>query len=193
MKDQKDQKDQKDMPWSGEEEKKTYTITCSLCARTDQVPFRPRGDQDVFCRNCFKFKREDVRKRREASAPRVKHNTRVMLPIQCAQCGQTETLDYVPKGVSLGSILCSTCVRTTYGDESRWAEIRQKKRAEDQAEWTFDCAECGRQDYLKFEPKPNEEYYCVRCYNDHASPSPDRLQDKQRVGRAVFIRKRDDK
>jgi CxxC-x17-CxxC domain-containing protein len=189
MTDKNDKIDGRD---GAEESKKTYTITCTLCGSKDQVPFRPRPDHDVFCGDCYKFKRTGVQKRRESKAPRVKHGTRVMFPIQCAQCGERETLDYVPKGVSLNDVLCSNCVRTTYGDESRWAEISEKKVAEKQAEWSFDCAECGRADYLKFAPKPDEDYLCVRCYNEHESPSPQRLQGKKRVGRAVYIRKSDD-
>lgn len=173
------------------EDKKTYNITCSLCGAKAQVPFRPRGNKDVFCHRCFKFKREGVRKRREGNAPRLKHNTRVMFPIECAQCGREETLDYVPKGIGLDKILCSECVRTTYGDTSRWAEISEKKVDETQAEWSFDCVDCGRKDYLKFPPDPEEDYLCVRCYHMQESPTPGRLAGKKRLGRAVYIRKSD--
>lgn len=34
-------------------ERKMYTITCASCGKQDQVPFEPRGDKPVYCRECF--------------------------------------------------------------------------------------------------------------------------------------------
>lgn len=30
-----------------------YTATCSNCGGAAEVPFNPRGDKPVFCRDCF--------------------------------------------------------------------------------------------------------------------------------------------
>ena len=30
-----------------------YDVTCSGCGRRTQVPFEPRGDRPVYCRDCF--------------------------------------------------------------------------------------------------------------------------------------------
>ncbi len=30
-----------------------FTITCSNCGKQDQVPFKPKGDRPVLCRDCF--------------------------------------------------------------------------------------------------------------------------------------------
>lgn len=171
---------------------RSYPIICSLCGSKAQVPFRPRNNEEVFCPDCFKFKRKDFNQRRQSKSPRKKHGTRVMFPIVCVQCGREETLDYVPKGVALDKALCSECVRTTYGDQSRWSQITKQKQTEQQGEWEFECAECGRADYLKFQPKPDRDYLCVRCYNEQESPNSGRLSGKKRVGRAVYIRKSDD-
>lgn len=176
-----------------EENERTYAIVCSVCGEKDRLPFKPRKGQDVFCQDCFKFKRDEINKKRQRQSPRKKHGTRVTFPIVCAQCGTKETLDYVPKGVALHEVMCSECVRTTYGDKSRWAQIKQTKESEQQGEWEFTCDECGREDYLKFPPKPDREYFCVRCYNEQDSPSHERLEGKKRVGRAVYIRKSDEK
>lgn len=175
-----------------EENEKTYPIVCTLCGSKDRLPYRPRKGEDSYCQACFKFKRGEVNKKRQKTSPRKRHGTRVTFPIECAQCGNEEILDYVPKGVSLHEVLCSECVRTTHGDESRWAKIKAQKESEQQGEWEITCAECGREDYLKFEPKPEKDYTCVRCFQEQARPSPERLQGKKRVGRAVYIRKSDD-
>lgn len=35
-----------------------HDATCSQCGKPCQVPFRPTGDREVFCSNCFKDKRD---------------------------------------------------------------------------------------------------------------------------------------
>ena len=37
--------------------KQDFPITCSNCGKADTVPFEPRGDKPVLCRDCFKAKR----------------------------------------------------------------------------------------------------------------------------------------
>lgn len=38
-------------------QRQTFEITCSNCGRKDTVPFKPRGDRPVFCRDCFRNQR----------------------------------------------------------------------------------------------------------------------------------------
>jgi len=35
-------------------ERQSFPITCSNCGRQDTVPFKPRGDRPVLCRDCFR-------------------------------------------------------------------------------------------------------------------------------------------
>lgn len=35
-----------------------YPITCANCGKQDQVPFQPRGDRPVLCRDCFMKQRQ---------------------------------------------------------------------------------------------------------------------------------------
>lgn len=37
--------------------RESFEITCSNCGRKDTVPFQPRGDRPVLCRDCFKKNR----------------------------------------------------------------------------------------------------------------------------------------
>jgi len=30
-----------------------FTVTCSSCGNPAEVPFQPRGDKPVYCRDCF--------------------------------------------------------------------------------------------------------------------------------------------
>lgn len=31
-----------------------FTITCSACGKTAEVPFEPRGDRPVYCSDCYR-------------------------------------------------------------------------------------------------------------------------------------------
>jgi len=35
-----------------------FEITCSQCGKKDTVPFQPRGDRPVLCRDCFRAQRQ---------------------------------------------------------------------------------------------------------------------------------------
>jgi CxxC-x17-CxxC domain-containing protein len=37
--------------------RQSFEITCSNCGRKDTVPFQPKGDRPVLCRDCFRQKR----------------------------------------------------------------------------------------------------------------------------------------
>lgn len=34
-------------------EREMHTVLCAACGSEAQVPFKPRGDRPVYCRNCF--------------------------------------------------------------------------------------------------------------------------------------------
>lgn len=38
-------------------QRQMYEITCSQCGKKDTVPFEPRGDRPVFCREHFQSQR----------------------------------------------------------------------------------------------------------------------------------------
>lgn len=38
--------------------RQSFEITCANCGKTDTVPFQPRGDRPVLCRDCFRQQRE---------------------------------------------------------------------------------------------------------------------------------------
>lgn len=38
-------------------QRQMYEITCAQCGRKDTVPFQPKGDRPVLCRDCFRDKR----------------------------------------------------------------------------------------------------------------------------------------
>ncbi len=41
----------------GRPERQMYDVICDGCGRPTQVPFQPRGDRPVYCRDCFDAQR----------------------------------------------------------------------------------------------------------------------------------------
>ena len=35
-------------------QRQMFEITCSQCGKKDMVPFQPRGDMPVYCKDCFR-------------------------------------------------------------------------------------------------------------------------------------------
>ena len=40
--------------FGGGGDRQMFTATCGSCGKEAQVPFEPRGDRPVYCRDCFK-------------------------------------------------------------------------------------------------------------------------------------------
>lgn len=38
-----------------------FSVTCSDCGQTAEVPFQPRGDKPVYCRDCYAKQRSAYR------------------------------------------------------------------------------------------------------------------------------------
>lgn len=41
----------------GDFRRESFEITCANCGKTDTVPFKPKGDRPVLCRECFNNQR----------------------------------------------------------------------------------------------------------------------------------------
>jgi len=46
-----------DRPRYGGGERQMFRTTCSSCGGAAEVPFEPRGDKPVYCRDCFQKQR----------------------------------------------------------------------------------------------------------------------------------------
>jgi CxxC-x17-CxxC domain-containing protein len=46
---------------SGGGAREMYAVTCSACGQSAEVPFQPRGDKPVYCRDCFAKQRSSYR------------------------------------------------------------------------------------------------------------------------------------
>ena len=43
---------------NGSAPRQMFTVICDGCGRETQVPFQPRGDRPVYCRECFAAQKE---------------------------------------------------------------------------------------------------------------------------------------
>ena len=44
---------------NGNEQRQMYKVTCAGCGKETEVPFEPKNDRPVYCRDCFNKKRAD--------------------------------------------------------------------------------------------------------------------------------------
>ncbi len=42
-------------PSAGRPQRQMYPAVCAACGTETQVPFQPRGDRPVYCRDCFSY------------------------------------------------------------------------------------------------------------------------------------------
>ena len=45
----------------GREQRQMFQATCSNCGNVAEVPFQPRGDKPVYCRECFSQRQNSYR------------------------------------------------------------------------------------------------------------------------------------
>ena len=45
----------------GRPQREMYQATCSSCGMVAEVPFQPRNDKPVYCRDCFSTRRSNYR------------------------------------------------------------------------------------------------------------------------------------
>jgi CxxC-x17-CxxC domain-containing protein len=166
-------------------------VICAECKAIEDIDEAPASLTAFLCARC-EARAAQPTKPSEKHIPRKKHGTRVMLPITCARCGKSDTLDYVPKGGDLDAALCGACAQQAFGDRKDWAKVQEEKKKDLRLEHPFQCSQCGRTDYLPFEPRRDREYECNLCRFDHELPSPDRIKGRESAGSGgVFIRRTD--
>ena len=91
-------------------EKRMFQATCSNCGKVCEVPFEPRGDRPVFCRDCFK--KQDSRDfrggdHRGNDRGRSNFGDKKMFTATCDNCGNTCEVPFRPTGEK--PVYCSNC------------------------------------------------------------------------------------
>lgn len=107
-------------------------------------------------------------------SPRQTHGTQVRFQVECARCGRSDVLSFVPK--TLGEMLCRACAEEVFGSD--WAHGRP---IAGRTEYPFTCAECGAEGTVPFEPDGRRPLLCNACFRGEASADTERLKGKKIV------------
>ena len=77
-----------------------HQTTCANCGNACEVPFLPRGNKPVYCKNCFKqFGKGE--------------NEQRMYPATCGNCGEVCTVPFRP--VQGKPVFCKNCFGKNHG------------------------------------------------------------------------------
>ena len=129
-----------------------HTITCSMCGKTDVVPFKPTRGTAVLCRNCYEIKRRRKNRNREVLRKMVGK-----FRIICERCGSEATVNH--KRATAPVKLCDACYRELKGESP--TPTRPKRL---QVTTSITCCRCGKQEYVHFIPEDPNKVLCRACY-----------------------------
>jgi len=84
-------------------DRQMFEVTCADCGNKAEVPFEPRGDRPVYCRDCFAKHRNDGGDRGGSFGG----GNRQMHDAVCAECGQETQVPFEPRGDK--PVYCREC------------------------------------------------------------------------------------
>jgi len=87
---------------SFDREREMHTATCGDCGNECQVPFKPKEDRPVYCRECFQNHRPAPRQggrfgERSGRFGRRNDRPREMHDVKCGDCGNDTQVPFKPK------------------------------------------------------------------------------------------------
>ena len=102
------------MSYSSDREREMFTATCGDCGNECQIPFKPKGDRPVYCRECFQNHKPEPRGggrsggyggnressyggNRGSSYGRRDDRPREMFDAKCGDCGNDCQIPFKPK------------------------------------------------------------------------------------------------
>ena len=106
---------------SRDNDREETTVTCADCGDQCTIPFVPKTDRPVYCRDCFRQNKPDDsgrdRPSRDDRGSRYsRDNDREETTVTCADCGDQCTVPFVPR--SNKPVYCSDCFRQNKPDDS---------------------------------------------------------------------------
>ncbi len=170
---------------SRDNDREETTVTCADCGDQCTIPFVPKTDRPVYCRDCFRQNKPDDsgrdRPSRDDRGSRYsRDNDREETTVTCADCGDQCTVPFVPR--SNKPVYCSDCFRQNKPDDSgrdrpsrddrgsrysRDDRGSRYSRDNDREETTVTCADCGDQCTVPFVPRSNKPVYCSDCFRQN--------------------------
>lgn len=109
-------------------ERQSFKAVCADCGRDCDLPFEPRGNRPVYCRDCFKNHPQEERPARfDSRGPRrdgkrdSRGSDRPMFSAVCSNCGKTCQLPFEPR--SNKPVFCSDC----FEQKEKGQDLSQRK------------------------------------------------------------------
>ncbi len=125
------------MSYSSDREREMFTATCGDCGNECQIPFKPKGDRPVYCRECFQNHKPEPRSGGGRSGG----------------YGGNRGSSY---GGNRGS---------SYGGNRGSSYGRRDDRPREM--FDAKCGDCGNDCQIPFKPKEDRPVYCNECFQKH--------------------------
>ena len=134
---------------SRDNDREDTTVTCADCGDQCTIPFVPKTDRPVYCRDCFRKNKPDDsgndRPSRDDRGSRYSRDDR----------GSRYSRD------DRGSRYSRDDRGSRYSRDDRGSRY---SRDNDREETTVTCADCGDQCTVPFVPRSNKPVYCSDCF-----------------------------
>ena len=124
---------------SFDRKREMFTATCGDCGNECQIPFQPKNDRPVYCRECFQNHK----------------------PQQSSGGSRFGRGSGSGRGSSYGG-------RSNYGRNDRGSRFSRGPRSDRPREmFTATCGDCGNECKIPFKPKEDRPVYCQECFQNH--------------------------
>ena len=128
---------------SRDNDREETTVTCADCGDQCTIPFVPKTDRPVYCRDCFRQNKPD-----DSGRDRPSRDDR----------GSRYSRD------DRGSRYSRDDRGSRYSRDDRGSRY---SRDNDREETTVTCADCGDQCTVPFVPRSNKPVYCSDCFRQN--------------------------
>jgi CxxC-x17-CxxC domain-containing protein len=122
----------------------TTTVTCGDCGEETQIPFKPKYDRPVYCRDCF----QDHKPKESGGGSRSDRGSSYGRSDRGSSYGRSD------RGSSYGR-----------SGGSRFSRGSRDDRSNEMFNAT--CGDCGDECQIPFKPRDNRPVYCRECFKDH--------------------------
>jgi len=160
------------------EDREMHDAKCGDCGNDCQVPFQPKQDRPVYCRECFQNHKPEPRNRdrfggrqggrfgRRDERPREMHDAK------CGDCGNDCQVPFQPKQDR--PVYCRECFqnhkpeprnRDRFGGRQGGRFGRRDERPREMHD--AKCGDCGNDCQVPFQPKEDRPVYCRECFQNH--------------------------
>src|SRR3972149_3616787 len=161
------------MPFDRERE--MFKATCGDCGNECELPFKPKDDRPVYCRECFQKHKPQERSGSRFSRGSGDTRRREMFKATCGDCGNECEVPFKPKDDR--PVYCKECFQSHRPQERSGSRFGRSDRGSRFSRGSGDtrrremfkatCGDCGNECEVPFKPKEDRPVYCKDCFQTH--------------------------